>query len=33
MGKLTRIVKAVFNEAIKPKSVAKGEEFEDYVRE
>jgi len=33
MGILQRVVKAAFNEATKPKSFAKGEEFEKYLRD
>jgi hypothetical protein len=33
MGILTRVAKAVFNEVTKPKSFAKGEEFEQYLRD
>lgn len=33
MGLLKRVVKAAFNEVVKPESFAKGEEFERYVRE
>ena len=32
MGKFTRIIKSVIGELAKPKSYAKGEDFEEYVR-
>lgn len=33
MGVLKRVAKAIFNEVTKPKSFAKGEEFEQYLRD
>ncbi len=33
MGILKRVTKAIFNEVTKPKSFAKGEEFEQYLRD
>jgi hypothetical protein len=32
LNKITKIAKAAYNEASKPESFSKGEEFEDYVR-
>ncbi len=33
LNRLSRVAKAALNEGIKPESFAKGEEFEDYVRQ